>query len=123
MVLKIELLQIQNLTIGVEILSPNAPTPFEVVEWKETSLVFQTSIRAAPGQLLSLVGKVTIDKDVLPFEATGKITSVLPQINTLNRFEIHLQQYDRPLWLRFLKAIRAKQNRADNIFKSIRGDD
>lgn len=120
---QLDLLRIENLTAGIEIYSPTSTHTVELVEWGEQLLIFQSPARALPGQLVSLIGVLTMNGQSHRFEATGRIQSVMPEVDRLNRFEIFLQQFDRQLWGRFLLGLKAKQNRADQIFASIRGED
>ena len=118
------LFSIKNLTSGTQIHnSTGSQGGLEMVEWKEHVLVFQSQAKALPGQLVALAGKITVGKQSWPFEATGKVTSVAPHLNNLNRFEISLQQFDRAVWRRYLDAISSGQDRVDQIFRGIRGED
>lgn len=120
---RLEISRIQNLTTGIDIFSVALAQPMDVVEWGEQTLVFQSTARALPGQLVSFAATISMGIERRDFEATGKVQSLLAGVDGLNRFEILLQQFDRQLWNQFLEALKSKQTRADRIFKSVRGEE
>lgn len=120
---RLEISRIQNLTTGIDIYSTALAQPLEVVEWGEQTLVFQSTARALTGHLVSVAAVILFGAERRAFEATGKVQSLATGTDGLTRFEILLQQFDRQLWSQFLEALKAKQSRADRIFKSVRGEE
>ncbi|MGE0527647.1 MAG: hypothetical protein AB7P49_11330 [Bdellovibrionales bacterium] len=117
-----ELHRIHNLTSQVDIHTKKQKA-LEVVEYGPSTLVFQSHEKAILGQLLNLEGRLTIGGETVTFHATGKVVGITVGEHKLNRFEIHLNQFDQFQWNRFLAQSKARQGRVDKIFNSIRGED
>lgn len=102
----------------------DASSGFEVTEYGDRSLCVQTKTRVAEGQLLSLDGTIW-DKSGFPFifQATGKIVSRMEAPEGFSRIEIHLHQFDRDLWGKFLEGQNVRQNRVDHLLKAMKGEE
>lgn len=119
---KLLLKSIKNLSSNSDLHAAKSGRPLEVAEVSTEGLAFSLNATAVVGQLVSLDGKLTFAGNDNEFAATGRIESVTPINDRLNRFEVHLQQYDRQIWARFLLNSKKLQSRADKIFTAIRGD-
>lgn len=120
----IQIIAIQNLTSGVDIL-PEVPGIFsEVTEYAEQSFVCELPLaRIAAGQLVSLTGRYLIDGKELPFNATGRIEKTSEGQGDSVRVEILMRQFDRDLWARFRKGADDAQTHLNKILAAMRGED
>jgi hypothetical protein len=121
----VEISHIANLTASVEIVSCKRDDYFELMEFEAASVVFfLPRNRVNVGHLLSLTGNIRINDSAFPFSATGKIVWVEEEVvENLVAVKIHLGQYDRILWERYLQASNSQQGLVDTLMAAIRGDE
>lgn len=113
--------QIRNLTTDLELLSLTQKCIL-VEEFKKQAVVFQSTAIAQVGQFLMLAGQVIVNRKASRFEATGKVVSITPGPDKLNRFEIDLQQFNKDIWKKFLDGSKSNQARVDKMVADIRGE-
>lgn len=113
---------IKNMATQLELHSPKSK-PLEVIECNDQNLSFITKNVALAGQLVFLSGALVYGQETVDFEATGRIEAVSEASQGMFRFDIHLHQFDRTLWKRFVTALNSRQARADRIFASIRSEE
>lgn len=116
-----QLEEIKNLTTNLDLLSSEPGQALEVIEYGDQSLVFQSKVQAMTGHLVSLRGKMQMRDKTYKFSATGRIENISSSSGNVQRFEVHLNQFDKSQWDNFISAMREKQDRVEAIFKMIKG--
>jgi hypothetical protein len=120
----IEILQVRNLTMGMDLYSSHSGQRAEVVEHGEKKIVFEAKGTARIGQVLSIHAQLSgLSKNGLDkFEASGKIVA-LDHAAGKTRFTMALDLFDKDKWEKFRDLADKDQSRCDRIFKAIRGED
>jgi hypothetical protein len=122
MALTIELKGIRSLTTEIGIFKESSGALVEAVEFSEKTLVFQLPKgKLTVGALVSLTCSLHFD-EILDFPITGKVQFCDSSAFDLQKVGIELRQYDRELWVRFLKAVAANQTRVDTLLASMKGE-
>ena len=120
----IELTKIKSLTTEIELFSARGGHPLEVSEYGDKNLVcLVPRTFFAPGQLVTLDGKIRIADLSFVFCATGKLVRSLDASENLTRFEIDLNQYDKDQWKKFLDQVNKDQDRVTALLEKMRSDD
>lgn len=115
--------EIKNLTTHMDILNPKTGLSIEVSDFGKSDIVFHATFTPRIDHLIYVSGQMLMAQKVIKFEATGRVTEVMPGKNKRNRIKIFLQQYDQRAWESFLKFMLTKQQHADQVFSSVKGDD
>lgn len=120
---RIEIRTIKGIPSEIPFVSDSS-SGFEVTEYGDRSLCLHTRTRVAEGQLLSLDGTIW-DKSGLSyvFSATGKIVGRTEAQEGGFRIEIHLHQFDRELWGKFLEGQNQRQARVEHLLKAMKGEE
>lgn len=121
----ISLQLIENLTLHVDVLAEHKLYPLEAVAYgAESILLLLPELKLGAGSLVSIKGELMLDDKRLPFVASGKMLSAVPDPHAaMLRVEIQLHQYDRPLWELFCKSKQLAQNHANQLLSAMTGYD
>lgn len=97
--------------------------PLEITEFSENSVSFGLPPNLATLPILVLIsGTIEIKGKEAQFNFIGR-AKVSQDEDAGRNAHLALSQYDKDLWQEYLKQRSARQERAEKIFKSIKGED
>lgn len=118
----IEISHIKNLNTEKDVLHLRGSF-IEVSEFTEKTLTLEMNgPQLWVNQLVSLKGQIRIEDEIMDFVAVCKVVNCSPIVENFNKLEFRLQQFNQALWARFLIHRLESQRKADELFKSIKGD-
>jgi len=118
-----KIVSVKNLTTDEDLLKAAKTFEFEIVEIGTHNIIFDVPhIQKKFYANLLLKGVIAMKGEEVPFQFIGKVTSN-ETLEHATRLCIDLLQYDKQLWVQFIQQGKDKQERADLIFRSIKGDD
>lgn len=118
-----KIISVKNINTNEDILKSAKDGHIEVVEVGKQNIVFETPL--IPQKFyakLLLSGTFNMKGDNIAFQFIGKMVSK-ENLENVTRVGVDLLQYDKQLWVQFLQLKAEKQNRADHIFRSIKGEE
>lgn len=114
---------IKNLNTNEEVLKAGQSRQVEVIEVRKQSLIFEVSHLTQKFHAnLLLSGVIHLKESKAPYQFICKIVS-FEIFEDMSRIEVDLIQYDKELWVQFLQLKAEKQERADRIFRTIKGSE
>ncbi len=120
LIVRLDILEIKNLTSGFHL---HKKVDSEVLQYDQQSVVIATTeIGCSKGQLISLAGRVYIEHECLDFSAVGKVAHISAVLGSC-QLTLHLHQFDRMIWKRYVKAQGARQERVDITFGAVKGNE
>lgn len=119
MAIALQLHRVVNITTDVSLV-PKGVKSLEVIQFSGETFSFLTSIKVALDQFISIEGKARFEQHSISFNAIGKIVGVSSD-DVTSCVEVKLHQFDEEIWAKIRQFICAKQERADWIFRSIKG--
>jgi len=121
--LQFHITEIKNLSNNLTLVSSKNPHCVEVVECHPNSIVLQTlGVVSAKGQLLSIMGIIDFQPKALEFTVAGEITEYQagPEKSAVIHFRYH--QFNKVIWGKYIGLLAERQNRINQIFKAVKGD-
>jgi hypothetical protein len=117
-----KIVSVKNLNTNEELLKPEKGHSLTIVELGKQSVVFEIPLISQKFYSKILVtGTIHLKGDDVEFQFIGKVANSENYDNT-TRVSVDLIQYDKNLWVQHLQVGRDKQDRADRIFHSIKGE-
>jgi hypothetical protein len=116
----LEILSMKNLTSEMDILGSRGPLVVTEYGEKVISFTFFSAIQS--GVLVSMQMELNAQGKKHAFVATGKVLVCSEPEKGQFRIQLQLRQFEVEDWAKLLKILRGKQNRADQVFSSIKED-
>lgn len=117
-----KIVSVKNLNTNEELLKLDKSQTLTIVELGKQSIIFEIPLISQKFySKILLTGTFHIKGENVAFQFIGKITNSENYDNT-TRISVDLTQYDKNLWVQNLEVGREKQDRADRIFHSIKGE-
>lgn len=112
---------IKSLITDEEIFRDDRHLSVEILEIGKKSLVIEIpSINKSGLQKILIGGLAFFQGRELAFQFIGLVVNMV-EFEGGTRLEVDLLQYDRQLWLSYLEQNFARQKRADEVFRLIKG--
>lgn len=117
-----KIISLKNINTNEDLFKVDSQLQVEVVEVANKSLVLEIpqALKIPPRKIL-LVGFFDFKEEKTAFQFIGQVVSN-EVLDGVHRVAVDLTQYDKQLWVQFLRQKEEKQGRADHIFRLIKGD-
>lgn len=114
---------IKNLNTNEDILKSAKNPSIEIVEVSKQNIVFELPLIPQKFYAKLLIsGVINVKGKSIAFEFIGKIVSN-ENFEDVTRISVDLLQFDKQLWVQFLQGKKEKQEHADRLFHSIKGEE
>ncbi len=117
----IEITYIKNLTTEMDIRQATGGF-WEASEYSNQSFAIELPSHGLGLSQLALVqGRIQMGGEIRILIAVCKIASVMEAEDGCRRVEFRLQQFNRNLWFEFIDYQRVAQEKAEKLFKTLKG--
>lgn len=119
-----EVKKLMNLTTEINLLNKQTDPVVEAIEYSADHVVFEVDEKScSKGQLVDVEATIHFESEKIPFKGTGKISEATKIGNSRMKVSIHLHDFDKDLWKKFISTMQKRQKELEQLFKSMKDDE